>query len=947
MNISVEEMRKLAYDPNAIQRHMYTELGIAKDGEYAVGDPNNPFVLLMEMATVSAANAIVEPLGVTRSLHPSLAEGHDELYRHVANNQLTNMFSVPVTTPFAFFVNVKDLRSNGVRNEEEKYYETTINADTEVVVMNTTFTLLNDIIIRHYDTNNVFVEQQVSENDIANNSLGVLTSGIVNFEDGEPWIVFESKIKQVKKHTINKAVTAAEGFNLIAVIKDQYHHSEISYKNNYTGGKYKVLEKTHAEDFINKNNPTVFIKLKDKDIEYKIPDVYLTNGIISGNIKIEVYETQGEVYLPLNKFDVNDFKVNLHVDATTASKSSIANITVKSTCRTIAEGGRNTIDIETLRKAIVNNSTGDIDIPITLENIKTKGEHNGFKIFKSLDTVTGRTFVASKNLPDYESNLVSSKPDVFFNTISLIANDLPNTNDVINTDDFISVKSGVIFKEYNGMFTVLSDKEKEELLNTPISDLVYHMSVNKYFWTPFYYLIDKTNDTTINTRVYDLDKPTMFDEKIISKNINLIPRVNTNLYTVQKTASGYKVMFNVIGNAEFNNLNMNYFRAQLSIPLIGEENKIYYFANFDITNSLFSFEITSDLFINDDNYITLTNGISDISNKLVSLLTKAEVHLYTVDPLVNDESNFIRREIRDVNENIVVLSKEEFKLELGKKVDYIWNKLYNTYTERKYKKHTESVKRVHEKDVYEVFENGSIFKTVNGELYKNKLHSAGDYVTDEHGNYEYQYREGDVILDDKNRPIIDQEAGVVRHVDILMLELEYKLAGSNIYKNFLETNIDVIKNWLFNTLPEINENLLEDTKVLYRSYKRCENISILVNNTSVSIPYSISPEVTLYTYRKEFTEEEMQSMHSTIGKIIDKHLDGEVISVIDIKKEIDTTLGSDISGVKVTGIEPSNDSEVFSFIDKNKRLILRKQLAVGNNDELTVNYNIKLNISTI
>jgi len=952
MNLTKLDIAKYVYDPNMVQTLVINALSEETADNKTIVDPTNPFMMLMELAVSSAQNAVVEPLGVIRKLHPDLADKPEDLYRHLSDSELTNLFSIPTEVAMLFYINVKDLKSNGYRPTGATYLETTLPTGTEVTVANTVFTLLNNIVVKLYDTGIVFVEQQISSDDIAINNLGVLNSGIVSFQDGEEWIAFETILKQVKKYSINKAITPAEGFKLTATLKEQYYFSVVKYKNANTNDVYLTLNKTHSGEYINSNVPTVYIELQNKNVVFKIPDVFLYNNIVSGNISIDVYETRGVLYLPLNKYKAEDFKVSIKSNGLTASEATIPHITVLANSRSIAEGGKNSIDMETLRNAVINNSTGDIDVPITTENIKQKGLLQGFELYKSYDIITERVFLANKNIPKYNSPLVYCRPDIYFNSIGITPSDLPNTTDIVVTDDYLIIKAGTVFKEVNYKVSPISSNEKFALKNMNINDLVDYTNNVNYYYTPYYYILDNNTIDTIDTRVYNLDSPYLLDSRIIGKNTSLIERVNSKQYTIVKTVSGYSIIINVSTNTEFDGLDSEYIRGQVSIPTLGDVANVKFYSVYNLDNKSFTFNIDTSLYVDLDNYLELTNGDSTVSNKFVKLESLLTFHVYTVDPDVLTNNNYLVTEIGNTEGyEITVFNKEEFSITFGKRIDYIWNKMYNTYTERMYMKYTTDIPLTHTEDVYKIFEEtGTIFncpEDPDEDVTTEILHLAGDPVLDSNGVVIYKHRKGDIVLDSNNLPIIDLHSGVVRNIDLLMLEYEFALANSNIYTNYLGINIDTINNWLFTVIPSINSGLLENTKVLYKSYKKTEQVSVVVNNTTINIPYLTSPIVTLYTSRSSYTDDEIDTITAAIGDIIHTQLDNFKISIKDMKDEILKVVGSEVVGVKITNIEPTENSEIFSFVDKTKRLVLKKKLVINKNSELIVKYDIKINITTI
>jgi len=117
---------------------------------------------------------------------------------------------------------------------------------------------------------------------------------------------------------------------------------------------------------------------------------------------------------------------------------------------------------------------------------------------------------------------------------------------------------------------------------------------------------------------------------------------------------------------------------------------------------------------------------------------------------------------------------------------------------------------VYNKDVYEPYPaTGNIFETytdVNGvtQVRYNITHHAGDPILDVNGVTTYLHKTGDIVMDSNGLPTIDLAAGVTRHIDIMMLEYEFKLANSTPYQNYITDIYNIIRNWLLIDILNIN-----------------------------------------------------------------------------------------------------------------------------------------------
>lgn len=947
------QIESMVFDPSLIQQTVLYNLESATDGNYKITDPTNAFTMLLEAGVMTSSNSAIETKNLIRKLHPTLAIKAEDLAVHLSDEELGNMFATPATAYITFKINTMDLRNNGYRPTGANYVETTMWKYTEVIILETTFTLLNDIVIRLYDAGGIYVEQISNTDLISINDIGVIPNYIYNDNAGGSWISFEVPLKQVKRVRYNGTAISGDKFKHMETIGSQYYFSNITYRNSSTGNLDVRLNKSHNEEYLNPLSPTVCITVMDKEILYKIPDMYNINNNVNGVITIDTYETKGSLDLAINKYTPADFKiVRPDESSDDPSKASIVNIILTADSRLTVSGGSNSMSLEDMRKSIIFNTTGTNDLPISRYQLDKKLSYDGFELFKTMDILTERLFVASKNLPELETTLLNAKQDVFFNTVKIELDANLNNNFLYIKDDVFIIKSGTVFKEDNGIVSIVDNTEMGFINNLSSVNKLSFFKDRQYFHTPFYYVVNKEEDNT-KLRVYDLDNPKINNLKIIGKNTNVNQSVNINKHALVKTDFGYRLIITIIGNDEFKQLNSSLFTGQLSIPLKGSGLSIHFEGTYDNSSEdedkrYLTFDIHTSLFVDSDNYMEVTNGTSTIHDNFVNLLSKGTVYLFTYDANISDLTRFLATEIVTSRANTyTVLAKQEIDLTFGNELQYIYNKMYSTYTDRKYLKHLVDVPMVYPEDVYDVdVETGTVFKCNNGEIEYLIKHQKGTVVTDEEGNVIYKYRKGDTVIVD-GKPVIDLDSGVVRYMDILMFEYIFKLANSNAHINYNSLCVDTIYTWLTINLVEVNSKLLDNTSVLYKSYKTSRDLAIKINGVNYKVPYMVKPAITLYTTRSSYSVDETLTIKNTIGKVIHRHLDKDVVSLSNIKDELKLVLSNEVTGIKITGLDTLGNLETLVLADRSTRLSINKLLDLNKNNELIVNYDIDLSIHSI
>ena len=209
------------------------------------------------------------------------------------------------------------------------------------------------------------------------------------------------------------------------------------------------------------------------------------------------------------------------------------------------------------------------------------------------------------------------------------------------------------------------------------------------------------------------------------------------------------------------------------------------------------------------------------------------------------------------------------------------------------------------------------------------------------------YKKGDPVLDVYGEPVVNTQSGVIRYIDMLLLEYEFYKANAPAYNSYKVMVLENLKKYITDDMIELNNKLLENTKICYKSYKTSQSVSIIVNTAEEIIPYMITPSVLLYlSNTSELSNDQLENYKTIIGNIIATHCDNAVIKLEDIKNDIKTAIGSNVSGIKISNLDPSN-AEVITIKNPNIKLSLGKLLSLNKNSEFVVKYNIKLDIQYI
>ena len=79
--------------------------------------------------------------------------------------------------------------------------------------------------------------------------------------------------------------------------------------------------------------------------------------------------------------------------------------------------------------------------------------------------------------------------------------------------------------------------------------------------------------------------------RILNKNFNILQKVNTDLYQINKTTNGYQILSTIKYNDELTKTDMSKLKARIVFNLHGSTSKLYFDTNYNTTTNMFEFNI--------------------------------------------------------------------------------------------------------------------------------------------------------------------------------------------------------------------------------------------------------------------------------------------------------------------------------------------------------------------
>ena len=951
--MDIQELNQYILDPSKSISFVLDRMSEDSNNKLSFQDPTHPAINILEASAFMASACLNKINTSLRDVFPVLANSNENLYKHISDADIIGVSSSPSTISVVFYIKKIDIEQLGVKYDG--FRKCAIPLYTNIKVDNIDFTLLNRINIFLFDNGKIDIEQELSPGGLGIDSIFRLES-LVTVEEEAEWVVFETLVKQVKRSVIEESIISGKKFEKSIPISngERFHFTEV-YAINSDDSRIK-LETVYNDQVFNKNTPSIFVKFLDGELVYDLPMIYQAEGILNSKLEIILYTTKGEMSLPTEILENNKFEIKLG-ETTDLEASSIENINKFCVSRGMATYGNNGKDMAEIKNSVIFNTTGKISTPITTAEFKDAASREGFFLEIIRDTVTTRNFVVNRALPEPTMSSVKTKADILNNQVSIQLDEASNYNNISISNNDIVLKANSLFKYKNGIVSMLTNLEVFNLEKMPRKNLIAYLNENEIFYNPFTYIIEK-DAKIIKSRVYNLNNPKLVNLKVSAKNNYVSVKVNIVAMDVLQTKDGYTVRFKVSGNDDFNNLRPAFVKAQLKIQLNNAMEYVYFTESLFIDgadNKYFIFNINSNLMIDSDNGISVLNGNSLITTKTIGISGKMFIDIYSIDNQIVKDINHSSMDDKIMIEDkefLNVLTLEELDYTFGQELKYIWNNVINFYTNRKFKKHTEDSFARYQNDVYEYCEETeSIFwpvRDLGGNItrYEERiLNKKGDIIEDIDGNKVYAFRKGDYVTDENGNLILDGTSGIVRAVDVLMIDYKFKVAGKD-YPNYTKEFTNTIVTWINNAITTLNKSSLDQTLIQFKSNKNIGTVKLISNGLTSVHNSIVIPNVVLYLNSSlAITADIVKMFKDTIGKILHKHIESRSFTISDIRNNIITELGSNVLGVKISKIT-NDDREIVTVAENSNVFTLSKELFIDNDNNIDMTYNIDLKIES-
>lgn len=960
----------LAHNPSAMQTLLLNQLQEAGDNANNITllDPTDPVVYLME-AGVTLAHSTIEGCRATvPKMFPSMAETMDDLYRHMSDVDYVDVFAQPTTTGIQLVIDVDSLLAKAMPLVTTGVRKVVIPRDTSFNIAGYVFAIQYPIEIRVlpygtvenpafqvlWDTTNQSPIAPVSTNALDWDLGSAPSSQSTLLQIQIPLMQYD-----VKSHTDTTVGTTT--FQLTRDFTDKFFYVR-TWQRDAAGTGWVEIPHTHSRDVYDPTVATAVIQVEGSRIRCTIPSVYLTSGLVQGEVRMDVYTTLGPISVDLSSYSLSDFKYTLRDLNNEIGESyffplksfSIFSLTAATGSKTT--GGRTELTLEELRDRVVNNSVGMRQLPITDKQLSALVSDYGLTLMNAIDYVTSRTFFLSSPMPGSTLSKVSSSVGAATAALNFSWEELSALSTVRINASRMTVLPETLYR-LNGT-TLSVDATMTELYKSMrTDDLINAANGTSYLFTPFHYVLD-INNNSIDVRIYQLDAPKLSAKRFINTNITTELSVVTADYQVLLTPAGYVLRTVTKSESPYQALSDDQVFAQISFTPRNAERVAY------INGTLvgkqngervweFLLETNLDVDRNDELVLTNTRISSDDTVTVpVGLLSEFNVFYgCTAFYPKNYQRAAMDAIIVPPSRDAIGITYEIFKIELGKALTAYWRKARAITDSINYQFYEADVLGVWPADIIDRYPDGSPKYTVDESkdppLQVTYLHRKGDPKYAEDGTRVIDHAKGSQIKDDNGNPIIAKPRSIRFRSEMAVFDARYMFANSDEVRTYMASVLEFLINKITVNVPALQSQLLERTEAYFVPVTTMGYIDARTEDGAITpIPAENQFTISYYlTAANRQNTDIIEAIRKKTSVIINTYLNSHTtISATEMAQALRDELKETILGVEIGNMGPNKDMRLFTVISEAAKVTIGKKVVaeangnIGLKDDIVISY---------
>lgn len=683
-------------------------------------------------------------------------------------------------------------------------------------------------------------------------------------------------------------------------------------------------------------------------IDYEIPDVYISNKLGTGTLRIYTYTTKGELTKDLRMTPATsiiptyqDFRFGSGKVGDTSAMLRNASGSAWAMTKTII-GGTNPIPFNEMKQALIEDRR-QRNTPITASNLKGKVADRGYGSVQVIDYLTGRTYSLSKELPNQDNKGFYAPMSCYVGSHLASANDLIGAGVVLDNGKRITIPHNVLFDITTPTSKLINRLTKDRYLSMTSEQIIDMMSLNTLVYTPFYYVMDMTNNQAV-LRTYHLDAPVVRNQTFVAENSSLGFELGVGSIDLEHLDTGYRVTVVTKSNDAYKQLDNNQLGMQLSITpqdstslaslagvLVGvtdEGERVWEFT----LGSKFDVDVNDVIYFNNFQQFgsvqPSTGAPLQIGITLLFCFVGDQEYTKTASDAKIDQSLF--------DEDMVAIIETSYGVTFGKRMGNLYSRIRPLVGEAQYLHYAADVPETYAENKYLRVDGELQFDDDNEAILVEK---AGDIVYNPDGSVRLLYRAGVDIVYENGVPVEVAPRDLKYHWDFIAFDGNYFFSTDPFDVSFALDTKNFFVNTISADMEAFTSEALDRTELFYQPRSKLGYQKVVVNSNYESfLKQDLEFTVTYYLTASGIKNQNLKdSLVSITPRVLNEGLYGsKTIGITNFVTSLMKDQGEEVVSVKLSAISGDTTVDVISNMDDLTGFSVRKNLKLSGDGGLTI-----------
>lgn len=825
MSNLTELIQKENPNPRQYMRHALSFMKNKMMGMGELVDGTNPVALMLEAASSIGAGVMLGVHNEIRGLYAATATNLTELYKHMTDDDFLGRFSDCATGTFMLILDYEEIvhgNHNGV---------ITVPKHLKIRVSGATFVTQYPIVIRILEHGGITISYDTTVVSALQSKYNVpLTWQTAHF-NGRKHISISLTAPQVDVTTSYLQTTGITALRQELAYADLFYYAQAYIRQ---GGSWVPITTTHVDDIYNPATPTVCLRVLEKTLVMNVPQVYYNNGLITGEVRLDVYTTKGPVSITSSALTAESFALEYNPTSQNNTTPEIAAFLGLSRKAVMSPydvvGGAYGMSFDALKQRVVNRQSAKLGLPITELQLNDTLMLEGFALDKVSDYVTNRAYVASRGFEEVTGRQTSSALSAQMAPFTGFLYQLMGSSGVSNVADRLVIRSGTMFRRtLTGVdvVDVMEESMISALAASNIDGLCNHLNQNQYLYTPFHYVVD-TRGNQVSLNAYHLSNPVLSGTELVTTNQNVSISGSTAQYAVKFSDTGYSLAIRCREEGIPNDFPEDSLKAVLSwiIPGTNQRHFIEGVRTSTGRTWVFRFELPTTFDIDADNTLSI-GGVSSMLN----LKGEFDLVYYTTLGAGTQETPTAIAERMGDSQAGIGISYEKIAFTLGHHLKRLWTPIRALGDGSEYLQYDQVIHAVYPEDVYDQDATGQVRIAIDSSTGLPsfiRLHQAGDTMIGEDGHPVILHRPGEYVRDQNGQRILKNGVrSMMFSFDLCLLDAAYKYATEQSTTEYVQRCLADMGYWADGALDGIAGQLLDRTALYFRPAQSAGSIAVI------------------------------------------------------------------------------------------------------------------------